>query len=97
MRTDLLQSGPMKLIKRYSEFDDLRRRLIKMFPSHEAAMPPLPPKSVMSKFRPEFLEKRKAGLSYFLNCILLHPEFAASAVVKDWLFKRGKGVRDLDP
>jgi len=86
----------MKLIKRYSEFDDLRRRLVKAFPTHEAAMPALPPKSVMSKFRPEFLDKRKAGLSYFLNCVLLHPEFAASAVLQDWLFRRGRGVRDLN-
>jgi len=90
-----LKSGPMKLIKRYSEFDDLRRKLTRAFPHHEAAMPPLPPKSVMAKFKTEFLEKRKAGLSYFLNCVLLHPDFAASAVLQDWLFKRGKEVRDI--
>lgn len=32
---------------RYSEFQDLRRKLLITFPNAEAAMPPLPPKSVI--------------------------------------------------
>ncbi|KAF2204624.1 Phox-like protein [Delitschia confertaspora ATCC 74209] len=83
---ETLDGGPMKIIKRYSEFDELRRKLIKTFPHAEGAMPPLPPKSVISRFRPRFLEKRKAGLSYFLNCIVLNPEFAGSPVLKEFLF-----------
>ncbi|KAI9687354.1 MAG: PX domain-containing protein ypt35 [Bathelium mastoideum] len=73
-------------MKRYSEFDDFRQKLVKTFPHAEAAMPPLPPKSVVSKFRLQFLEKRKAGLSYFLHCILLNPEFSGAPVVKEFLF-----------
>ena len=72
---------------RYSEFDDLRRKLLMTFPNSGGAMPPLPPKSVFcelqpslqvssfglmsrkDKFRPSFLEKRRAGLAYFLKSV----------------------------
>lgn len=57
----------MNIRKRYSEFDDFRNHLIQSFPDFEAAMPPLPPKGVISKFRPHFLDKRRAGLQYFLK------------------------------
>lgn len=59
----------MNIRKRYSEFDDFRARLIQTFPNFEAAVPVLPPKSVISKFRPRFLEKRRAGLQYFLKYV----------------------------
>lgn len=61
------QGGTMRIRKRYSEFDDLRYKLLKTFPNSEAAMPPLPRKSVISKFRPKFLENRRTGLQYFLK------------------------------
>ena len=57
----------MVIRKRYSEFVDLRERLIEAFPDFEAAVPELPPKSVISKFRPRFLERRRSGLQYFLK------------------------------
>jgi len=76
----------MRIRKRYSEFDDLRDKLLQTFPLSEAAMPQLPPKSVISKFRPKFLEHRRVGLQFFLNCILLNPEFSSSPVLKDFLF-----------
>ncbi|KAJ5475126.1 hypothetical protein N7539_008192 [Penicillium diatomitis] len=40
------------------------------------------------KFRPKFLETRRVGLEYFLNCVLLNPEFSSSPIVKDFLFGR---------
>ncbi|KAH7391429.1 PX domain-containing protein [Cadophora sp. MPI-SDFR-AT-0126] len=83
---ETLRGGSMRIRKRYSEFDDLRDKLLQTFPNSKAAMPPLPPKSVISKFRPKFLESRRAGLQYFLNCILLNPEFSGSPVLKDFLF-----------
>ncbi|KAJ4394025.1 hypothetical protein N0V93_003242 [Gnomoniopsis smithogilvyi] len=86
IRVQTLQGPYMNIRKRYSEFDDFRRDLIRTFPSFEAAVPLLPPKSVISRFRPRFLEKRRAGLQYFLNCILLNPEFSGSPVLKDFLF-----------
>ncbi|CAK7564402.1 MAG: hypothetical protein SEPTF4163_002292 [Sporothrix epigloea] len=74
--------------KRYSEFDTLRQRLVASFPQARGggALPPLPPKTVLGNFRPEFLEKRRTGLQYFLNCILLNPEFAGSPILQDFLF-----------
>lgn len=86
IRVETLSGSFMNIRKRYSEFDDFRKRLIQTFPNFEAAVPVLPPKSVISKFRPRFLEKRRAGLQYFLNCILLNPEFSGSPVLKDFLF-----------
>ena len=82
---------------------------MRSFPHSEAMIPQLPRKSVVSRFRPKFLEQRKAGLSHFLkyvalfettydifsartsllinsSCILLNPEFAASPILKDFIF-----------
>ncbi|KAI9163160.1 PX domain-containing protein [Paramyrothecium foliicola] len=86
IRVETLTGSFMNIRKRYSEFDDFRRQLVQSFPNSEAAVPALPPKSVISRFRPRFLEKRRAGLQYFLNCILLNPEFSGSPVLKDFLF-----------
>ncbi|KAF3021486.1 PX domain-containing protein ypt35 [Neopestalotiopsis sp. 37M] len=86
IRVETLSGSYMNIRKRYSEFDDLRWRLVRTFPNFEAAVPELPPKSLISKFRPRFLEKRRAGLQYFLNCIMLNPEFSGSPVLKEFLF-----------
>ena len=59
---------------RYSEFDKLRMNLVRSFPHAEAMIPQLPRKSVVSRFRPEFLEKRKAGLSHFLKYVQISDE-----------------------
>ncbi|ETS81973.1 hypothetical protein PFICI_06975 [Pestalotiopsis fici W106-1] len=86
IRVETLSGSYMNIRKRYSEFDDLRWRLMRTFPNFEAAVPELPPKSLISKFRPRFLEKRRAGLQYFLNCIMLNPEFSGSPVLKEFMF-----------
>ncbi|KAI1486267.1 Phox homologous domain-containing protein [Biscogniauxia mediterranea] len=86
IRVETLSGSYMNIRKRYSEFDDFRWRLLRTFPGFEAAVPELPPKSLISKFRPRFLEQRRAGLQYFLNCILLNPEFSGSPVLKEFLF-----------
>ncbi|KAL4977752.1 PX domain protein [Aspergillus desertorum] len=83
-----LEGGMITVRMRYSEFDDLRLKLAKSFPHARNALPSLPPKSVLFKFRPSFLESRKVGLEYFLNCVLLNPEFSSSPIVKDFLFGR---------
>ncbi|KAI7547043.1 hypothetical protein KC331_g5246 [Hortaea werneckii] len=80
-------SAILHLRKRYSEFDALRTNLVRSFPHAEAMIPALPRKSFVSKFRPWFLEQRRLGLEHFLNCILLNPEFAASPVVKGFVFE----------
>lgn len=83
---ETLKGGDVTIRKRYSEFDQLRADLVRAFPHAEAMIPQLPRKSIVSRFRPKFLEARKAGLSHFINCILLNPEFAASPILKDFIF-----------
>ncbi|KAL3465321.1 Phox homologous domain-containing protein [Aspergillus heterothallicus] len=87
-RIRTLEGGIITVRMRYSEFDDLRSKLVASFPHAKNALPLLPPKSVLFKFRPKFLDSRRVGLEYFLNCILLNPEFASSPIVKDFLFGR---------
>ncbi|KAK1780567.1 Phox homologous domain-containing protein [Copromyces sp. CBS 386.78] len=67
IRVETLNGSRMNIRKRYSEFDGLRKRLVQTFPNFEAAVPPLPPKSILHRFQPKFLEKRRAGLQYFLK------------------------------
>ncbi|KAK4462093.1 Phox homologous domain-containing protein [Cladorrhinum samala] len=86
IKVETLTGSKINIRKRYSEFDDLRKKLVQTFPNFEAAVPSLPPKSVLNKFKPKFLEKRRGGLQYFLNCILLNPEFSGSPVLKEFLF-----------
>ncbi|KAG6080662.1 hypothetical protein E4U30_000541 [Claviceps sp. LM220 group G6] len=69
VRVETLNRSYMNIRKRYSEFDDFRGKLVKTFPNFENAVPLLPPKSLISKFRPRFLEKRRIGLQYFLKCV----------------------------
>lgn len=38
-------------VDRYSEFDDLRRKLLMTFPNSGGAMPPLPPKSLFCELQ----------------------------------------------
>lgn len=81
-----LKGAPFTIRKRFSEFDKLRADLIRAFPHAEGSIPPLPRKSVISRFRAKFLEQRKAGLSHFLNCVLLNPSFSGSPILKDFIF-----------
>lgn len=76
----------IQIRKRYSEFARLRSDLLSAFPTLSGALPKLPPKSVVSKFRPSFLEKRRRGLEYFLSCVLLNPQFGTTPIVRSWFF-----------
>lgn len=85
---ETLDGSPMTIRKRYSEFDELRNKLLRAFPnSTKTSLPPLPPKSAIYKFKPKFLEKRRQGLAYFLNCVMLSPQYASSIIVKDFIFQ----------
>lgn len=90
-KVETLDGSPMIIRKRYSEFDELRNNLLRAFPdSTNTSLPPLPPKSAIYKFKPKFLEKRRAGLAYFLNCVMLSPQYASSIIVKEFIC-RGLG------
>lgn len=92
-KVETIDGSPLVIRKRYSEFDDLRNKLLKAFPdSTKTSLPPLPPKSAIYKFKPKFLEKRRQGLSYFLNCVMLSPRYASSIIVKDFIFQHDTGA-----
>ncbi|KAM0125403.1 hypothetical protein ACHAO1_010623 [Botrytis cinerea] len=67
VKVDTLEGTPIIIRKRYSEFADLRSKLLRTFPNSAGTIPELPRKSVISKFRPKFLENRRSGLQYFLK------------------------------
>jgi len=71
--------------KRYSDFVKLRAQLIKAQPKYRKLIPNLPPKKIVGKFVPEFIEKRRKDMEYFLTYVLLHPVLGATPVVKWWL------------
>ncbi|RGB41273.1 Phox homologous domain-containing protein, partial [Rhizophagus diaphanus] len=71
--------------KRYSDFVKLRAQLIKAQPKYRKLIPNLPPKKIVGKFVPEFIEKRRKDMEYFLTYVLLHPVLGTTGVVKWWL------------
>ncbi|KAG6374620.1 Phox-like protein [Boletus reticuloceps] len=64
--------------KRYSAFVQLYQALRRSLPPHQQHfIPPLPPKSPLSRYRPAFLDHRRRQLQYWLSAVLLHPEIGA--------------------
>lgn len=47
---------------RYSEFDDLRQKLLAAFPHAKNALPPLPPKSVLCMLQQIFIWRTLADI-----------------------------------
>ncbi|GJJ73775.1 hypothetical protein EMPS_06133 [Entomortierella parvispora] len=47
-------------------------------------LPKLPPKRVVGKFRPAFVEKRRRELEYFLEWVVAHPIMGDCPVVVQW-------------
>lgn len=85
-RGDTALAGSVITIrKRYSDFVKLRDQLQYAFPRRKNEIPALPPKSMVSKFRDQFLESRRKGLQYFFLCILLNPLFSGSPIVKKFV------------
>ena len=68
-RCYIFRLGTDNNFSRYSEFDRLRENLVKAFSHAESSIPQLPRKSVVSRFRPRFLEHRKNGLSHFIKYV----------------------------
>lgn len=76
-------SSTVTLRKRYSELDRLRQRLIRELPGIE--VPKLPPKRMLNNLDSKFLAKRRSGIEWFLNCVLLDPKFAHTKSVRDFI------------
>lgn len=63
-------------VRRYKAFDWLRRSLRVEYPT--VLTPPLPEKSVVNRFGPEFIEDRRRELERFLTRVLEHPILSQS-------------------
>ncbi|KAI9489376.1 Phox homologous domain-containing protein, partial [Zychaea mexicana] len=78
--------GPsISVRKRYSDFCDLREELVKRYPRLKTSIPKLPPKKVVGKFTPAFVEQRRRDLEYFFKYVVLHPTLGSSATVTHWI------------
>ncbi|KAG0034357.1 hypothetical protein BGZ82_005776 [Podila clonocystis] len=51
-------------------------------------LPKLPPKRVVGKFRPAFVEKRRRELEYFLEWVVAHPVIGDCPVVVQWFLEQ---------
>lgn len=65
------------LYKRYSEIEELRLKLVSVYPRE--SIPLLPPKNAFSILRitmnETWLEERRRGLQWFLTSVLLNPRY----------------------
>jgi hypothetical protein len=82
IRIGKVNGGYMTVIRRYSEISKFRDELVAQYPDRRNEIPQLPPKTMVARFRPQFLEQRRKQLEYFLMCVVLNPAFASSAAVK---------------
>ncbi|GAA5981592.1 hypothetical protein JCM5350_008036 [Sporobolomyces pararoseus] len=73
--------------KRYSAFVRLRADLVAAFPRLRRAIPLLPPKSSLAKYRRSFLEKRRQNLAFWLTSVLLHPTIGSSSIARNWVLE----------
>ncbi|KAI8098601.1 Phox homologous domain-containing protein [Halteromyces radiatus] len=78
------KGAPITIRKRYSDFVDIRQQLIKRYPNMKS-IPKLPPKKLVKKFDPTFIEQRRRDLEYFFKYIVLHPNLGSSSIVKQWI------------
>ncbi|KAI8053184.1 uncharacterized protein B0P05DRAFT_561936 [Gilbertella persicaria] len=79
------KGAPITVRKRYSDFVDLREELVKQHPTLKRSIPKLPPKKVVGKFTPSFVEQRRKDLEYFFKYVVLHPTLGASPIVRHWI------------
>lgn len=77
----------IKRLRRYTDFETLRKTLRKTFPEVGYALPPLPAKSGFSRFEPAFLSKRQGRLESWLRTVLLHPLMGSSEAAKQWVLE----------
>jgi len=61
--------GPFEVMRRYSDFDNLREALVAKWPACFIA--PLPPKKAMNNMDPIFIEERRRHLESFLKRVAL--------------------------
>jgi hypothetical protein len=70
-------------IRRYSDFLYLYNQLTNKYPG--LIIPPIPVKSTIQKFQPEFIENRKVCLQMFLDCLNSHKVFGGCMITQGFL------------
>jgi len=83
-----------QVFRRYREWEDLRTRLIQQLGS----APPMPPKQLFGRMRPEVIENRILGLSHFLQLCVSTPMYASHRALDDFLCRqKNTPPEGLDP
>ncbi|ODV93789.1 hypothetical protein PACTADRAFT_51538 [Pachysolen tannophilus NRRL Y-2460] len=82
---ETLKNSKIVTRKRYKEFEELHRYLVEKYPQRVIEIANLPPKSVFQNYDSRFLEKRRHGLEFFLNSVLLNPVFSVDENVKKFI------------
>ncbi|KAA0157256.1 hypothetical protein FNF27_04981 [Cafeteria roenbergensis] len=79
------EQSTFEVVRRYSDFDWLRKRLLMVAPT--VAVPPLPPKDGLpvKNFHDEFIESRNRGLQRFVDRIASHPRLRVAEPVFQFL------------
>uniref|UniRef100_A0A7S3EXL5 PX domain-containing protein n=1 Tax=Haptolina ericina TaxID=156174 RepID=A0A7S3EXL5_9EUKA len=69
-----VQKGPAQwqVFRRFKEWEELRAQLCQSCGS----APPMPPKQLFGRMRPEVIESRVLGLNHFLQLLLSSPHYA---------------------
>ena len=81
------------VLRRFSDFDNLRKLIAKHFPSFY--VPPLPNKKMGNRrFEPDFLEKRMKFLNLFINNLVQSESFKSSEILMAFLSYQDRGKFD---
>lgn len=83
VRFKLSKGGHITVKKRYSDFEALHRALAKRY-GKQVVVGNIPPKNSLfeDRFSGEFLERRRSGLEYWLNSVVLDPLLGYSNEVR---------------
>jgi len=76
------QEKGWKVVRKESDFQDLRRILSRLYPG--CIIPKLP-KNVLTKFDPALQNKRHRDLQRFLDELMFHPLLCSASFLKDFL------------
>ncbi|KAJ1718881.1 hypothetical protein LPJ53_006241, partial [Coemansia erecta] len=81
----LASGSNLTVMRRYTDFVELRAVLCEHYATFRKRIPELPAKRAFGKFDDKFLRKRESGLQFFLAYVMLHPVIGCSSVIRRWL------------
>lgn len=89
IRFKLSNGGIINIKKRYNDFVKLYQQLHKKYDGDKIVLNKLPGKSPLfeNRFSGEFLERRRNGLEFWLNSVILDRELCFTREVRDFILK----------